>query len=438
MTGDKWLDAQYSVLGSVLISPEVVPQVLQETRETDFEGACRTVYKVIRDLFLAGQPVDPVAVAGKLGQDYRQFLVQLMEITPTAANVGYYLKLTREQSRAAQLRELGKQMAAETDLDKLQSLMAQANGATMDRPSVRVYTMGELLQRFYQRQTTKAEYLSWPIQELDYWLYAEPGDFIVFGGRPSSGKTAWTLQCARHWAKRYKVGFFSLETNEDKITDRFVSSAAQISMRDIKRRTIGAADSEHLCQIAGSLAETAVEIIPAAGMTVADIRAVTMMHGYQLIIVDYLQLIIGRGGSRTEEVTGISIGLHTMAQSLGVTVVALSQLSRPEDKKGSRAPDMDSLRESGQIEQDADIVMMLNEAKDSTDRELWVRKNKEGTCFQARLAFDGDHQTFSKALNQEAQAELDKFKHARKKPLPTPVAAKEDYQQLPVDTPVPF
>ena len=121
-----------------------------------------------------------------------------------------------------------------------------------------------------------------------------------------------------------------------------------------------------------------------------------------------------------------------------MTVVALSQLSRPEDKKGSRAPDMDSLRESGQIEQDADIVMMLNEAKDSTDRELWVRKNKEGTCFQTRLAFDGDHQTFSKALSQEAQAELDRFKHARKKPLPTPVAAKEDYQQLPVDTEVPF
>lgn len=86
MTGDKWLDAQYSVLGSVLIAPEVVPKVLHETRETDFEGACRTVYKVIRELFLAGQPVDPVSVAGKLGTDYRQFLTQLMEVTPTAAN----------------------------------------------------------------------------------------------------------------------------------------------------------------------------------------------------------------------------------------------------------------------------------------------------------------------------------------------------------------
>lgn len=438
MTGDKWLDAQYSVLGSVLISPEVAPQVLQETRETDFDGPCRTVYKAIKALFLAGQPIDPVSLAARLGDGYRRFLAQLMEITPTAANIGAYLRITREQSRTAALRELGKQMAEETDPEKLRALMAQANGATVDRPGVRVYTMGELLQRFYQRQATKAEYLSWPIQELDYRLYAEPGDFIVFGGRPSSGKTAWTLQCARHWAKRYKVGFFSLETNEDKITDRFVASAAQISMRDIKRRTIGAADSEHLCQIAGSLAETAVEIIPAAGMTVADIRAVTMMHGYQLIIVDYLQLIIGRGGSRTEEVTGISIGLHTMAQSLGVTVVALSQLSRPEDKKGSRAPDLDSLRESGQIEQDADIVMMLNETKDSTDRELWVRKNKEGTCFQARLAFDGDHQTFTKALSEESKAEMDKFKHARKKTHPTPVADRENFQQLPMDTEVPF
>lgn len=438
MTGDKWLDAQYSVLGSVLIAPEVVPKVLHETRETDFEGACRTVYKVIRELFLAGQPVDPVSVAGKLGTDYRQFLTQLMEVTPTAANVEYYLKLTREQSRAAQLRELGKQMSVETDLDKLQALMAQANGATVERPGVRVYTMSELLQRFFQRQATKAEYLSWPIPDLNHRLYAEPGDFIIFGGRPSSGKTAWVLQCARHWAKRYKVGFFSLETNQDKIADRFVSAAAQISMGDIKCRSIRPADSEYLCQIADALADTAVEVIPAANLTVADIKAVALMQRYQLIIVDYLQLIIGRGASRTEEVTGISIGLHTMAQSLGITVVALSQLSRSDDKKGSKAPDLGSLRESGQIEQDADIVMMLNEGKDSAYRELWVRKNKEGTCFQARLAFDGDHQTFSKAISEEAQAEIDKLRYARKKPRPTPVIGKEDFQQLPMDTEIPF
>lgn len=438
MTGDKWLDAQYSVLGSVLIAPEVVPKVLHETRETDFEGACRTVYKVIRELFLAGQPVDPVSVAGKLGADYHQFLTQLMEVTPTAANVEYYLKLTREQSRAAQLRELGKQMSVETDLDKLQALMAQANGATVERPGVRVYTMSELLQRFFQRQATKAEYLSWPIPDLNHRLYAEPGDFIIFGGRPSSGKTAWVLQCARHWAKRYKVGFFSLETNQDKIADRFVSAAAQISMGDIKRRSIRPADSEHLCQIADALADTAVEVIPAANLTVADIKAVALMQRYQLIIVDYLQLIIGRGASRTEEVTGISIGLHTMAQSLGITVVALSQLSRSDDKKGSKAPDLGSLRESGQIEQDADIVMMLNEGKDSAYRELWVRKNKEGTCFQARLAFDGDHQTFSKAISEETQTEIDKLRYARKKTRPTPVIGKEDFQQLPMDTEVPF
>ena len=438
MTGDKWLDAQYSVLGSVLIAPEVVPKVLHETRETDFEGACRTVFKVIRELFLAGQPVDPVSVAGKLGTDYHQFLTQLMEVTPTAANVEYYLKLTREQSRAAQLRELGKQMSVETDLDKLQALMAQANGATVERPGVRVYTMSELLQRFFQRQATKAEYLSWPIPDLNHRLYAEPGDFIIFGGRPSSGKTAWVLQCARHWAKRYKVGFFSLETNQDKLADRFVSAAAQISMGDIKRRSIRQADSEHLCQIADALADTAVEVIPAANLTVADIKAVALMQRYQLIIVDYLQLIIGRGASRTEEVTGISIGLHTMAQSLGITVVALSQLSRSDDKKGSKAPDLGSLRESGQIEQDADIVMMLNEGKDSAYRELWVRKNKEGTCFQARLAFDGDHQTFSKAISEETQTEIDKLRYARKKTRPTPVIGKEDFQQLPMDTEVPF
>lgn len=437
MNGDTWLDAQYSVLGSVLISPEVAPRVLQETRETDYAGACRTVYKAIKELFLAGSPIDPVSVSARLGGEYRSFLAQLMEITPTAANIDTYLRITKDQARGAALRELGKQMAEETDPGKLRELMAQANGAAIDRPTVKITTMRDALHSFFERKSRETTYLSWPIEDFNSRVFSELGDLIIIGGRPSSGKSCWALQCAWHWAQKYKVGFFSLETSDNRLFDRHMSALAGISMRDIKRSRISDEDWMRIGNMADGICQRPMEIIEAAGMDVADIRAVTMMQGYQIILIDYMQLVQGSGGSRYEQVTDVSIALHTMARSLGVTVVALSQLAR-EDKKSSRAPDMDSLRESGQIEQDADIVMLLSPDKDSTDRELWVRKNKEGTCFQARLAFDGDHQTFSKALSQEAQEEIKKLKNARKKPQPTPVADKESFQQLPMETEVPF
>lgn len=440
MTGDKWLDAQYSVLGSALISPETVPQILQETRETDFAGPCRTVYTAIRELFLAGTPIDPVALANKLGDGYRTFLLQLMEITPTAANIETYLRITREQAKASTLRELGKQMAAETDPKALQELLDRVNGAAINRPAVKITSMRDAMHSFFDRKRRETVYLTWPVAEFNQRIFSELGDLVIIGGRPSSGKSAWALQCAWHWAKKYRVGVFSLETSADRLFDRHMSALSDISLRDIKRSNISDEQWLRLGDLADGICERPMEIIDAAGMTVSDIRAVTMMQGYQIVVIDYLQLLQGPGTSRYEQVTEISIALHTMARTLGVTVVALSQLARSDDKKGSRAPDMDSLRESGQIEQDADVVMLLNTVKDSDDRELWVRKNKEGTCFQALLNFDGDHQTFAKALSPEAQAEIDKFKRARKKPKPTPVIGQpeQELEQLPMDEPVPF
>ena len=171
-------------------------------------------------------------------------------------------------------------------------------------------------------------------------------------------------------------------------------------MDDIKRNTINQAGWDKVCGMTEIITSRKLELIPAAGMTPADVRAVTMMRGYQIVFVDYLQLLQGGGENRTAQVTGISIALHTMAQSMGVTVVALSQLARQGQQQKNAPPDMSSLRESGQIEQDADLIMMLSLAdKDQPEgnRELRIRKNKEGTCPNILLAFDGKHQTFSKA-----------------------------------------
>ena len=164
------------------------------------------------------------------------------------------------------------------------------------------------------------------------------------------------------------------------------------------------------------------------------------MQGYQIIFVDYLQLLQGPGENRTAQVTGISIALHTLAQSMGVTVVALSQLSRQGQQGKNAPPDMSALRESGQIEQDADVVMMLSLAdKDNPagNRELRIRKNKEGTCPNILLAFDGKHQTFSKAQSDVLGKLVAEGKKAKRR-IQQPAQDPGQMTMLPDDTPVPF
>jgi len=167
-----------------------------------------------------------------------------------------------------------------------------------------------------------------------------------------------------------------------------------------------------------------------------------MEAGYKLVIVDYLQIVASKGGSRYEQVTNISIDLHTMAQSLGVIVLALAQLSRSD---GDRAPRNSDLRESGQIEQDADLIIMLqleNQACPEGPRKLYVTKNKEGRTFQMLVTFDGRHQTFAKggvldAAVAEAKTNKKKFKGGTLPPVPSgPVPGQ--LELLPADTDVPF
>lgn len=395
---EDWLQAQCSVLGSILIEPTLVPKVMSETTARDYSGPCLTVYKAIRKLFLSGGAIDVVSVAGALGPDYREYLMQLMDVTPTAANLDHYIALCREQSRVTAVHDLAQKMTETDTSEKLRKLLEEASSLMVDRPSLKITTMDNALRSFMDRHTQQANYLTWPVRELNDRIYAELGDLIIFGGYPSTGKSAWALQCAWHWAKDYKVGFFSLETSSEKLFDRQMASVVQLSMDEIKRNDIKREGWDRVAAMTTEIITRNLELIPAAGMTPADVRAVTMMRGYQIIFVDYLQLLQGSGENRTAQVTAISIALHTLAQSMGVTVVALSQLSRPG--QNGEKPGMSALRESGQIEQDADVVMLLS-LKDNDDpggsRILNIAKNKEGTCPNILLAFDGKHQTFSKA-----------------------------------------
>lgn len=416
VTASDWLQAQYSVLGAVLIEPGLAPKLMAQTHSADFSGPCQTVYGGMRQLFTAGKPVDVVSVNAALGGEYREFLLQLMQITPTAANLDHYIDLCREQARVLAVRDIGLTLSQAESADQIRQLLEEANGMMVEKNSLRISSMGDALRSFFDRHSGETKYLSWPIPELNDRLYSEPGDFILVGGYPSSGKSALSLQCAWHWARDQKVGFFSLETSSEKLFDRMMASVANVSMDALKRNQISAEQWEQICKMTDGIANRPLELIPAAGMNVAQVRSVTMMRGYKVIIIDYVQLLSATGANRTEQVTNISLALHRMAQDMGVTVVALSQLKR---KSGDDTPESSDLRESGQLEQDADIIMLLKlENKDKPDgpRELYITKNKEGTCPKIVLDFDGKHQTFRKAQgsSQSAQKYINDGKKARR------------------------
>lgn len=439
ITSQDWLEAQNSVIGSALIEPDLVPRVIQQTRSADFSGPCQTIYNAMRKLFQEGSPVDVVSLANALGGEYSNYLIQLMNVTPTAANVDHYIQLCREQAKVLSVRNLVARISAAESSDDIRKLLDEANSLMVDKPTLRITTMENALKSFFDRHTGNVKYMSWPIHELNDRLYAEAGDFILIGGYPSSGKSALALQCANHWARDTKVGFFSLETSPEKLFDRMMSSIAELSMDDIKRNQIPQSQWEKVCSMTQEIISRNLELVPAAGMTPADIRSVTMMRGYKIIIIDYVQLLQASGANRTEQVTNISLALHRMAQDMQVTIVALSQLKRKGDDS---TPESSDLRESGQLEQDADIIMMLKlEKKDDPDgnRLMYITKNKEGTCPMIPLAFDGKHQTFRKAqrTGDTIGKSVADGKKARRK---SREAANTDNQfvQLPIDTDVPF
>ena len=438
----KWTDAQYSVLGSALIEPKVVPRVLAQTCESDFSGPCLTVYQAMTEVFNSGFPVDPVSVAAKLGKEYREFLAQLMNITPTAANVDTYIAICREQSRVIACREIGKELSASENLQTARQLVEQASSLLASAQTSRTVNMCDALRRFFERAERPAKYLSWPIKELESELHVGAGKFLVLGAEPSVGKTAFALQCAWHWAARKKVGFFPFETDPETLFDRLISGFVGIPMDSIKTGRLSKREWDQVCQATQTITTRKLDLISAAGMTASDIRAKILEAGYEIIIVDYLQIVSSRGGSRYEQVTNISVDLHTIAQSLGVTVLALAQLSRTEEE---RAPRNSDLRESGQIEQDADVILMMQlekRARPSGPRKLFVTKNKEGRLSQILLTFDGRYQRFAKggALDSAVAEAADmkkKFKAPKGAPVqPGPIPGQ--FEMLPNGTDVPF
>lgn len=397
----------------MLIDERVVGLVLSEAQPEDFTtGVYRLTFEAFRAQFSAGEPCDPITINARLGGGYTQYLTELVEVTPTSANVKSYLAILKRESRVASLKAVAARMAEAEDEEELRSLISEANAMTVERPGIRMVTMDEGLASFYKRHDpeTKPEYLDFGMQDLNDNIYAGRGDMIVIGGYPSDGKTSLALTLAAQMAKTKRVGFFSYETDADKLFDRIIAMSAQVGLPKLKMNAMNQHDWDAVAAVSPRLGQTQLELIEASGMTVPDIRAYTLSKRYDVIYIDYLQKIKpsikSRNATDYETVSQISSDLQQLGRQTGVHVIALSQLSRPEKGKGGKIPPptLSALRSSGQIEQDADGVMLLyrEEPENSNSRRvLKIAKNKEGEANIAlMLAFDGQTQTFRKSAAQ--------------------------------------
>lgn len=390
---------EYTILGTVLIWPENTGEVVAALSPENFSGvATRGLFEAISALHFRGDPVDPVTVIHEVGADYESVVAEMLNHYTAVSNLPYYCEMLKEQGQLRQVQGEAMGIATADTLQVARECLDRLNGLMVSRRGVEILNAAEAAMDFYNRQEgEKPEYLSWGFPALDADLYAEPGDFIVVGGYPSAGKTLLSLQFALTLAEKYRVGYFSLETSPRKLVDRIMSHLSKVPLAKIKRRDLNEADYKALIEAATKLYARKLDCIDAGGMTVRDIQALALNKRYQVIMVDYLQLVTDTGRGRYEQVTNISQGLHTLARANGITVIALAQLRRPEKTYGKpKPPTMADFRESGQIEQDADIAMLLwpSDPNDNhSSRILKVGKNKEGERLKMELDFDGAIQT---------------------------------------------
>lgn len=434
---------QYTVLGTLIRGTDKFGEAMTRLSADSFDDMlARDVFVAVRDLFTAGAPIDELTVAQKMGPDALDFVKALKQ--HHTDDVLYYIGVMLDNQRLRHIKDAAFAIQNSDSLETAAKETDALNGLLVQRRSRERLSASDAANDFYKSQndTIKPEYLSWGIDKLDDGLFCELGDFVVIGGYPSAGKTLLSLQFAAHLATKYRVGYYSLETSAKKLKDRLISHMGQIPMPAIKRHTLTTDEWRRAATACKVLSTLPLDMIGASGWTVSDIQADALSMRYQVIFVDYLGIVRGDGKSRYEIVTNISLGLHQLAQSNGITVIALQQLSRPEKEKGKpKPPSLSDFRESGQIEQDADVAMLLyptDPNDNKSPRELKVSKNKDGDRLRMQLGFDGLHQTLTpvegetgKQIMRELCADGRRIKEANRREARAAESLQVKFEELP-------
>lgn len=398
------IEAQQAVIGCLLIDGEKLSgEIMRRIRAEDFtDPAFRTLFTACRELWSDLQPVDPVIVLDKVGDAYKDTIREAIIATPSSASWESYCRITADYARLSRLRDLAFRVLDCDRADEAREILLQAEGLLAQRESIKITPFREMAADFLNRMEDKTpkDFLDWGFPALNERLFITQGRFVVLAAESSVGKTALALQMSMGLAKSGKrVGFFSLETSQEDAADRIFANRGNVALPDIKRRRLRLEDMQRLLTAAKVDRDAPYDLIEAAGCTVDDIRATTIMRQYDVIFVDYVQLIQAKGDQPSEQVRAVSIGLHTMALQLGCTVVGLSQVTPPQKNQKGERPELskENLRESHQLIHDGEAILLmdLTDLKDyNSNRILKVDKNKDGPCARMILHFDARHMRF--------------------------------------------
>ncbi len=436
------LDAERSLLGAMLLSREAVGVVVETIAADAFhKPAHARVFEAIVGLYGAGEPIDTITVAGELRRSGlldqlggAEFLLELEASTPAASNAANYARLVQNTAllrrligTAGEIAELAYRPGVDAE-GALDAAEAKIFDIAQRRRSEEPQPLGLLLEQHMEhldevyKHGSRIVGVPTGFHQLDDLLSGlHASNLVVVGARPSMGKTSLALNIATHVGVRERkpVLIFSLEMSFLEITQRILCSEARINSKALRQNALESADWQRLSSAEERLSTAQIYIDERPDVTVLDIRAKarrlkSQLGDLGLVVVDYLQLMTGRNSAenRQVEVSEISRGLKILARELEVPVVALSQLSRNLESRADKRPQLSDLRESGSIEQDADVVMFIyrdevynEETPDKGIAELLVAKHRNGPTGRVKVVFLGSYTSFVNDADRGASIE---------------------------------
>jgi len=424
------LVAEQSVIGGMLLSKDAIADVIETVRSPDFyKPAHESIYDAIIDLYSRGEPADAITVADELskrgdlqrvgGQAYIHDLIQSV---PTAANAGFYAQIVAERAVLRRLVDAGTRIAqmgyaqGGGDVEEIvNAAQAEVYGVAEKRGGedyVPLWnTLNETMAEIEVAAGRTDELIGVPtgfteLDELTHGLH--PGQMIVLAARPAVGKSTMGMDIARAAAIHHKMAtaVFSLEMSRTEITMRILSAEAAIQLQSLRRGRLRDEEWAKLSRVMGKISDSPLYIDDSPNLALMEIRAkarrMKQQHNLRLIVIDYLQLMTSgkKVESRQQEVSEFSRALKLLAKELEVPVIAISQLNRGPEQRTDKRPAMSDLRESGSIEQDADLVILLHRDRDpSSEREgeadVIVAKHRNGPTADIVLGFQGHYARFS-------------------------------------------
>ena len=424
------LEAEQAVLGSILIDSRCLSDVIGIVRPEDFYlKQNREIYETIYTMFNFSQTIDPVTVLDKMRElgvyhdNSRDYIMQLMEITPTAANAVRYAGIVRDKSMLRGLADAGSEIVEtvyaqvgtpaellESAEKKIFALRKGERGDSLEHIGVTLHKVFDHLAVLSQSDSAFPG-MSTGLSDLDRKINGlNNSDLILIAARPAMGKSAFSLNLALNVAKKYHktVAMFNLEMSREQLAMRLLSIESFVDGQKMQTGKLTDDEWTKLGMASSSLAQTDIRIDDNPSVTVAEMSAkLRRIDNLGMVVIDYLQLMngsgYGKGGdSRVNIVSEISRSLKIMAKELNVPVLCLSQLSRGPESRTDKRPMLSDLRESGAIEQDADVVLMLyrdeyyNEnTEDKGVVECIVSKNRHGEVGTVKMQWVPQYQTFA-------------------------------------------